>query len=88
MRYDPSRSILAGIDLAVLQTRLAQMQQAYLDLSSGAKGEAYTYTQGDGSKSITYSRANIGQLIMAIRQVQAQLGIISEPRRAIGVRFT
>jgi hypothetical protein len=88
MRYDPSNSILAGMDTAVLQASLARLQQAYIDLSTGAKGESYTYTQGDGSKAITYSRANIGQLTMAIRQIQAQLGIIDRPRRAIGVRFT
>ena len=87
MRYDPSQSILAGMDTTVLQTRLAAMQQAYLDISTGAKGESYSYSQGDGSKSVTYTKANIGQLTMAIRQVQAQLGIICAPRRAIGIRF-
>lgn len=87
MRYDPSRSILVGIDTDTLQARLTQLQQAYLDLSSGAKGESYSYTQGDGAKSVTYSRANIGQLTMAIRQLQAQLGIIKSPREAIRVRF-
>jgi hypothetical protein len=87
MRYDRSRSILAGMDTTVLQTRLAQLQQAYLDLSSGAKGESYSYTQGDGARSVTYSRANIGQLTMAIRQIQAQLGIIEAPRSALRIRF-
>ena len=87
MRYDPSKTILAGMDASVLQARLAQLQQAYLDLSSGAKGETYSYTQGDGAKSVTYSRANIGQLTMAIRQIQAQLGIICAPRSALRPRF-
>ncbi|MDR6850380.1 gpW family head-tail joining protein [Sphingomonas sp. BE137] len=87
MRFDPTKSILAGMDTSVLQARLAQLQQAYLDISSGTKGESYSYTQGDGAKSITYSKANIGQLTMAIRQVQAQLGIICSPRHAIGIRF-
>lgn len=87
MRYDPSKSILAGMDTTVLQNQLAAMQQAYLDLSTGAKGESFSYAQGDGSKSVTYTKANIGQLTMAIRQVQAQLGIICAPRRAITFRF-
>lgn len=87
MGYDPSKSVLAGMDTSVLQARLAQMQQAYLDLSSGAKGESFTYTQGDGSKSVTYTKANIGQLTMAIRQVQAQLGLICAPRHALRPRF-
>lgn len=87
MRYDPSKSVLAGMDTTVLQTRLAQLQQAYLDLSSGTKGETFSYTQGDGAKSVTYSRANIGQLTIAIRQIQAQLGIIRAPRHALTIRF-
>lgn len=85
--YDPSRSLLAGMDDTVLRTRLAQMQQDYLDVMSGRKVRTAAYTQGDGSKSVTYNQATIGQLAMAIRQLQAQLGIIDSPRRAIGVRF-
>lgn len=85
--FDPTTSILAGMDTGVLQTRLAQLQQAYLDISSGAKGESYSYTQGDGAKAVTYSKGNLGDLIQAIRLVQAQLGIIDRPRRSIGVRF-
>lgn len=86
-RYDPSRSLLAGMDTGVLQARLTQMQQDYLDLSTGRKLETASYAQGDGSKSVTYTRANLGQLIMAIRQLQAQLGIVQSPRQAIGFRF-
>jgi hypothetical protein len=86
-RYDPSRSLLAGMDTTVLQKRLAQMQQDYLDLSSGAKVQSASYTQGDGSKSVSYTMANIAQLTLAIRHLQAQLGIIDTPRSAIRVRF-
>ncbi|WP_174296526.1 gpW family head-tail joining protein [Sphingomonas bacterium] len=86
-RFDPSRSLLAGMDTSLLQARLAQMQQDYLDLSSGRKVNTASYAQGDGSKSVTYSMASIGQLAMVIRQLQAQLGIIDRPRSAIGVRF-
>ena len=87
MVYDPSKSILAGMDPTLLQGQLAKLQQAYLDLSSGTKGENFSYTQGDGAKSVTYSRANIGQLVIAIRQIQAQLGIIRTPRHAFRIRF-
>lgn len=87
MRYDPSRSILAGMDDTVLRAQLAQMQQDYLDLSSGRKVVSGSYTQGDGAKSVTYTQTNIGQLIMAIRQLQAQLGIVCTPRYAIRPRF-
>lgn len=86
-RYNPANSILAGMDTSVLEARLKQLQQDYLDLSSGIKTESGSYAQGDGSKSVTYSRANIGQLTMAIRQLQAQLGLICSPRSAIRPRF-
>lgn len=87
MRFDPSTSLLAGMDDAVLRQQLGRMQQDYLDLSAGRKLVSASYTQGDGAKSVTYDRTTIGQLAMAIRQLQAQLGIIQTPRRAIGVRF-
>jgi hypothetical protein len=66
-------SILDGIDVGVLQSRLAAMQQAYLDLTSGAKGQTYSYTQGEGAKSVTYTQANIGDLTQAIISVQSQI---------------
>jgi hypothetical protein len=87
MRFDPATSLLAGMDTSVLQAQLQAAQQAYLDLSTGAKGETYSYTQGDGAKSVTFTRANLSQLVMLIRQLQQQLGVIPHARRAIGVRF-
>lgn len=81
--WNTSTSILAGRSPAQLQADLAQLQQAYIDLSSGAKGESYSYTQGDGAKSVTYTRANLSQLVAAIREIQAQLGIITQSRRPI-----
>jgi hypothetical protein len=86
-RFDPSKSILAGMDTTLLQARLTAMQQLYLDVSAGGKIESGTYTQGDGSKSVSYSKANLSELGMAIRLLQAQLGIIRTPRRAISFRF-
>lgn len=66
-------SILDGIDVAALQTRLASMQRAYLDLMAGGKVQAATYTQGDGSKSISYTQANIADLVQAIIGLQTQI---------------
>lgn len=87
MRFDPATSILAGMDTTVLQANLNKLQQIYLDLSSGNKGESFSYTQGDGAKSVTYSKANLGDLTQAIRLLQAQLGIIPHARRAIHPSF-
>lgn len=87
MRFDPSRSILAGMDLGVLQARLNQMQGDYLDLMSGRKAVSANYAQDDGAKSVTYTTANIGELSQAILLLQAQLGIVTRPRAPFRVRF-
>ena len=75
--------LLVQLDDADLRARLAQMQQDYLDLSSGRKVVSAAYTQGDGSKSVTFTKATLGQMAMMIRQMQAQLGIINTPRRPL-----
>jgi hypothetical protein len=66
-------SILDGVLLTDLQTRLAAMQKAYLDLTTGGKVQVAAYTQGDGAKSVTYTQANIADLTQAILAVQTQI---------------
>ena len=73
-------SILDGIDSTALQTRLAAMQQAYLDLISGGKVHVASYSQGDGGKSVTYTMANIGDLTAAILTVQTQIDLANGVR--------
>jgi hypothetical protein len=85
--FDPSTSLLAGRSTAQLQTDLANAQQAYIDLSTGAKGESYSYTQGDGAKSVTYTQANLGALTALIRTLQLQLGIVTRARKPVRFRF-
>ncbi|MDE3022249.1 MAG: phage head-tail adapter protein [Pseudomonadota bacterium] len=85
--YDTTTSIFAGMSTAALQAALANAQQAYLDLSTGAKGESYSYTQGDGAKSVTYTRANLGSLVALIKQLQVQLGVVTHGRRPIRFNF-
>ncbi len=85
--FDPATSLLAGRSTAQLRADLAAAQQAYLDLSTGAKGESFSYTQGDGSKSVTYTRANLAQLSALIQMLQQQLGIVTVARRPVRFRF-
>ena len=85
--WNSNTSILAGRSPAQLQADLAAAQQAYIDLSTGAKGESFSYTQGDGAKSVTYTRANLPALVALIRELQAQLGLIRRPRRPIRFLF-
>ncbi len=70
-------SILDGVSVATLQTRLAAMQLAYLDLTTGGKLQVASYAQGDGSKSVTYTQANIADLTQAILAVQTQIDRLS-----------
>lgn len=85
--FDSSTSLLAGMSTAALQKALAEAQQAYIDLSSGAKGTSYSYTQGDGARAVTYTQTNISQLIVLIRTLQQQLGIVPRARRPMRFRF-
>ena len=82
-----SVGLLYCFSQAALQTALANAQQAYIDLTTGVKGESFSYTQGDGSKSVTYSKANLPELAALIRQLQQQLGVIGRARRPMRFRF-
>ena len=79
--FTPRINNFTGVSPAVLQQWLSDAQQAMHDLSIGGKGESYSYTQGDGSKSVTYTRANLADLQAHILALQYALGI--RRRRAI-----
>ncbi|MGF6792761.1 gpW family head-tail joining protein [Paraburkholderia sp. 35.1] len=70
-------SILDGLDASALQAQLADMQQAYLLLVSGGKVQSASYTQADGSRSVSYTLANIADLVQAIKLVQKQLASLN-----------
>ena len=84
--YDPTTSDLALIPLATLQQWQVEAMLAVHQLSTGQKGESYSYTQGDGAKAITYTRANINDLRAWLAKLNAQLGLGSG-RRPMRVRF-
>ncbi|MGO1274113.1 gpW family head-tail joining protein [Pseudomonas helleri] len=86
-RIGRTSSLLAGMPRESLQISLTNAQQAYIQLSTGGKVENATYTQGDGSKSITYTRANIAQLANVIMMLQKQLGIDVRPRQPLRFEF-
>ncbi len=72
-------SILDGIDVTSLQQRLAAMQQAYLDLVTGGKVEVASYAQADGSRTVSYTKANLADLAAAIITVQKARSIARRP---------
>lgn len=73
--FDPTTSSLAGLDNATLQSWLTTAQTALMQLSTGTKVATASYSQGDGSQSVTYTQADAGRLQAFIALVQAQLGI-------------
>lgn len=75
-----------GVDPSTLQSWLTASQQALQDLSTGGKPVTLSYAQGDGTKSVTYTPAQISLLEQRIRNLARALGLVG-PRRAIGVRF-
>jgi len=79
-------SVLTGMTQAQLQAALTQAQTAYTALMTGSKGETFSYAQGEGSKSVTYTRANVANLTYFIAEIQRALGIRGR-RRAIRFRF-
>ncbi|MCQ8240530.1 gpW family head-tail joining protein [Rhizosaccharibacter radicis] len=73
--------VLAGLSRATLQANLAAAQQAYNDLMTGAKVVTASYTQGDGSKSVTYTQTSMINLRSYIEELQRALGISNGGRR-------
>lgn len=76
-----------GMDLAVLQEALAKAQAALIELSLGNKGVTFSYTQGDGTKSVTYTPANKAGLNLLIAQLRKAINPDERVRRPIRVVF-
>lgn len=81
--YDPNTSILVGMPKEQLQQSLANCQLALIQLQSGAKVASVSYAQGDGSRSVSYTQANMPGLTVMIQQLQRQLGIPGVRRGAL-----
>lgn len=82
-RWNPNNSVLSGMTQAQLQAALAQAQQAYTDLMTGAKVVDVNYTQGDGSKHVRFTEANVQNLVAFIAELRAQMGQTRRARRPI-----
>ena len=74
-----------SLPAAVLAANLAQAQAALNSLICGALVASASYAEGSGSRSVSYSRANIAELRLHIENLQTQLGY--RARSAIGMRF-
>jgi hypothetical protein len=85
--YDPSQSIFAGMTTAQLQAALAAAQAAYIKLITGGQGVSFSYTQGDGTRSVTYTAANPANLAALILQLKQQLGIVCRGRAPVRLLY-
>ncbi|MGA0525748.1 gpW family head-tail joining protein, partial [Escherichia coli] len=66
---------------------LQKAQQAYIDLTTGSRGVSFSYTQGDGTRSVSYQQSSLADLLALIQLLQAQLGIVARPRKPVRFRF-
>lgn len=82
-----SIGLFAGMSKAQLNQALTEAQQAYIEISTGNKGVSFSYTQGDGSKSVTYRSGNISELAALIRMLQQELGLVCRARRPLQFRY-
>lgn len=88
MVYCPPRTtILTGMTQEAAAAALAQAQADYIALMSGNKGESFSYTQGDGAKSVTYTRANVAGLVQLIGMLQTLAGVSRRSRRPVQFYF-
>ncbi|HAX5205282.1 TPA: phage head-tail adapter protein [Escherichia coli] len=77
--------VLAGMTREQLQSALNQAQTAYIELLSGSRGVSFSYTQGDGTRTVTYSQATVSDLLGLIQTIQRALGL--RTRRAVSFRY-
>lgn len=86
--FNRNTSLLAGgMTDEQLRDALHKAQQAYIDLTTGSRGVSFSYTQGDGTRSVSYQQSSLADLLALIQLLQAQLGIVARPRKPVRFRF-
>lgn len=86
--FNRNTSLLAGsMTDEQLRDALKKAQQAYIDLTTGSRGVSFSYSQGDGTRSVSYQQSSLADLLALIQLLQAQLGIVARPRKPVRFRF-
>ncbi|HCQ6618035.1 TPA: phage head-tail adapter protein [Klebsiella pneumoniae] len=86
--FNRNTSLLAGsMTDEQLRDALQKAQQAYIDLTTGSRGVSFSYSQGDGIRSVSYQQSSLADLLALIQLLQAQLGIVARPRKPVRFRF-
>lgn len=68
-------SLFTGMSQDQLQAALTSAQQALIALQSGQRNVSLSYTQGDGSKSVSKQVMSVGECTRLIVQLQQALGL-------------
>lgn len=71
---------LIGVSDEMLRAWLIGCQQAIQDLTVGGKVQTAAYTQGDGSKSVTYTAADLAALRARAMMLAQALGLVGRRR--------
>ena len=74
-----------GVDTATLNAWLQQAQTARHELVTGRRAQMVAYGQGDGTKTVTYTRSNLADIDAYIASLMSALGL--GRRRPVYVRF-
>ncbi|MDW2587615.1 gpW family head-tail joining protein [Klebsiella pneumoniae] len=86
--FNRNTSLLAGsMTDEQLRDALQKAQQAYIDLTTGSRGVSFSYSQGDGTRSVSYQQSSQADLLALIQLLQAQLGIVARPRKPVRFLF-
>lgn len=86
--FNRNTSLLAGsMTDEQLRDALQKAQQAYIDLTTGSRDVSFSYSQGDGTRSVSYQQSSLADLLALIQLLQAQLGIVARPRKPVRFRF-
>ncbi|MBU9550398.1 gpW family protein [Burkholderia multivorans] len=72
-----------GRSRADLQAQLTALLMAYDQLAEGQSVASASYSQSDGSRSVTFRQTDLGLLDGLISKLQEQLGIVRRARRQI-----
>ena len=84
MSYSASGSCVVSVFIGMtpnqLQAALTNAQTALIELRSGSQVTTVSYAQGEGNRSVTYSKAEVGSLIQMITELQTLLGMRSHRR--------
>jgi len=83
----PQSGLLAGMSREQMQAMLAEAQKTLIELQLGKKGVSFSYTQGDGTRSVTYQPTSVADVTSVIMQLQNALGVRGSRRRAVRFRY-